>query len=75
LPPYWVKTVAATIVIGPVGPEIWLGVPPNKAAKKPTQIAPYNPATGPAPDATPNASASGSATIAAVRPPNRSPRR
>jgi hypothetical protein len=24
--------------IGPVGPEIWPGVPPNNAAKNPTMI-------------------------------------
>ena len=34
------KTVAITTVIGPVGPEIWAGVPPHKAAKNPTITAP-----------------------------------
>ena len=34
------NTVAITTVMGPVGPEICEGVPPNKAAKKPTKIAP-----------------------------------
>ena len=29
-----------TTVMGPVGSEINVGVPPNKAAKKPTQTAP-----------------------------------
>ena len=33
-------TLVMTTVIGPVGPEIWLGVPPKTAAKKPTMIAP-----------------------------------
>ena len=64
-----------TTVIGPVGPEICDGVPPNRAAKKPTKMAPYSPAMGPAPEATPKASASGSATTAAVTPPKISPRR
>ena len=32
--------VVITTVIGPVGSEINVGVPPNKAAKKPTQTAP-----------------------------------
>jgi hypothetical protein len=64
-----------TTVIGPVGPETWEGVPPNRAAKKPTNTAPYSPVMGPAPEATPNARARGKATIAAVTPPNKSPRR
>ncbi len=42
-------TPAITTVIGPVGPETWDGVPPNSAAWNPTNIAPYKPATGPAP--------------------------
>ena len=66
---YWVISAAVTTVIGPVGPETCAGVPPNSAAKKPTKIAPYMPATGPAPEATPKASARGSATTAAVMPP------
>ncbi len=61
--------VVMTTVIGPVGSEISVGVPPNNAAKKPTQTAPYNPATGPAPEATPKASARGKETIAVVSPP------
>ena len=65
---------ATTTVIGPVGPVICVGVPPNKAAKKPTIIAPYNPGKGPKPDATPKAKANGSATTAAVKPPKKSPR-
>ena len=60
---------AITTVIGPVGPDTCAGAPPDKAAKKPTKIAPYIPATGPAPEATPIAIANGSATTAAVRPP------
>ena len=62
-----------TAVIGAVGPEICVGVPPNNAAKKPRKIAPYNPALGPSPELTPKASANGRATIPAVRPPKRSP--
>lgn len=42
---------AATTVIGPVGPVTCAGVPPNSAARKPANIAPYNPANGPAPKA------------------------
>ena len=45
------NTPAKTTIIGPVGPEIWEGVPPKSAAKKPTSIAPYTPAMGPAPEA------------------------
>ncbi len=66
---YWVKIAAITTVMGPVGPDTWAGVPPHSAAKKPTKIAPYRPAIGPAPEATPIAIASGRATTAAVRPP------
>jgi len=69
LPAYWVTIAAMTTVMGPVGPEICDGVPPNTEAKNPMAMAPYRPAMGPAPDATPKASASGSATTAAVRPP------
>jgi hypothetical protein len=37
----WLATTAAvTTVIGPVGPETWAGVPPNRLAKKPTAMAP-----------------------------------
>ena len=61
-------------VIGPVGPDTWVGVPPNRAARKPSTMAPVSPAIGPAPEATPKASARGRATTAAVRPPVRSPR-
>ena len=35
----WVTMTAMAMVIGPVGPEIWEGVPPNTAAKKPTAMA------------------------------------
>ena len=66
---------ATTTVIGPVGPVICVGVPPNNAAKNPTIIAPYKPGNGPKPDATPNARAKGNATTAAVNPPKKSPRR
>jgi hypothetical protein len=48
-------------------------VPPKRAAKKLTKIAPYNPALGPKPELTPKARANGRATIPAVIPPNRSP--
>ena len=65
--------IILTAVIGAVGPEIWVGVPPNKAAKKPKNIAPYNPALGPNPDETPKARANGRATIPAVIPPKASP--
>ena len=62
-----------TAVIGAVGPEIWVFVPPSNAAKKLKNIAPYKPASGPNPEDTPNAKASGSATIPAVKPPKTSP--
>ena len=60
---------AITTVIGPVGPEICVGVPPKKEAKNPNMIAPYIPAVAPSPLATPNARPNGSATTAAVKPP------
>ena len=66
-------TTILTAVIGAVGPEIWVSVPPKKAAKKLTKIAPYRPALGPNPELTPNASAKGRATIPAVSPPKKSP--
>ena len=34
------KTVAIITVMGPVGPVICEGVPPKRAAKKPTKMAP-----------------------------------
>jgi hypothetical protein len=64
-----------TAVIGAVGPEICVLVPPKRAAKKLIKIAPYNPALGPIPELTPKASARGSATTPAVMPPKRSPRK
>ena len=67
-----IKTML-TAVIGAVGPDIWVGVPPKKAAKKLIKIAPYKPALGPNPELNPNASASGRATIPAVMPPKKSP--
>ncbi len=70
-----VRTAVMTTVIGPVGSEMSVGVPPNIAANKPTRIAPYSPATGPAPEATPKASAIGKETTAAVKPPKISPLR
>ncbi len=63
------------MAIGPMAPDIRDLAPPNTAAKKPTDTAPYKPAMGPRPEATPKASAKGSATTEAVRPPKRSPRR
>ncbi len=44
------------------------------AAKKLTNMAPYNPAVGPNPEDTPKANANGNATIPAVIPPKASPR-
>ncbi len=66
-------TAVITTVIGPVGSEIRVGVPPKRAAKKPTKIAPHKPAEAPAPEATPNVSAIGKAITAAVIPPKISP--
>ena len=79
-------SVAEITVIGPVGPLICEGVPPNKEAKKPIIIAPVNPAKAPiapifgtsstliTPKAwIPNAKAKGNATIPAVIPPKTSP--
>jgi hypothetical protein len=68
-------TTILTAVIGAVGPEICVAVPPKRAAKKLIKIAPYNPALGPKPELTPNASARGRATMPAVIPPKRSPLR
>ena len=68
-------TTVLRAVIGAVGPEICVEVPPNSAAKKLMKIAPYKPALGPNPEATPKANANGRATIPAVIPPKRSPRR
>ncbi len=39
-----------TAVIGAVGPEICVLVPPKREAKKQIIMAPYNPASGPKPD-------------------------
>ena len=70
----WVVTMTAmATVIDGVGPDICDLVPPNADAKKPTAMAPYNPAAAPRPDAMPKANATGSATTVEVSPPNRSP--
>ena len=69
----WVMMTAIATVIGGVGLDICVGVPPNTAAKKPTAMALYKPAMGPSPDAMPKANATGRATMAAVTPPNTSP--
>jgi hypothetical protein len=66
-------TTILTAVIGAVGPEICVLVPPKSAAKKLIKIAPYKPALGPKPEETPKAKASGKATIPAVTPPKASP--
>ncbi len=72
-----------TTVMGPVGPVIWEGVPPNRAAKMPVNMAPYMPAAAPWARAsgvpmetnaeTPNARARGRAITAADMPPEMSP--
>ncbi len=61
--------IILTAVIGAVGPEICVGVPPKIAAKNPRKMAPYRPALGPKPEETPKARARGRATIPAVTPP------
>ena len=72
----WAATMTAmATVIEPVGPDMSPRVPPNTAAKKPTEIAPYIPAAGLRPAARPNANATGRLTTAAVMPPRMSPRR
>ncbi|CDM96528.1 protein of unknown function [Limnospira indica PCC 8005] len=68
-------TAVIMTVMGPVGSEIRLGVPPNKEAKNPINIAPHKPAEAPAPEAIPKARDIGKATTAAVKPPNMSPLR
>ena len=68
-----VTTAVITTVIGPVGSEISVAVPPNNEANRPIIMAPYKPASAPAPEATPNVSAKGRETIAAVNPPSMSP--
>ncbi len=67
-------TAVNTTVMGPVGSDINVGEPPKSEANKPTNIAPYKPASAPAPDATPKANAIGNAMTAAVTPPKISPR-
>ena len=62
-----------TTVIGPVGSEIRVGVPPNRDATRPIITAPQRPAAAPAPEAMPKANAMGKAITAAVSPPNTSP--
>lgn len=66
-------TTILSAVMGAVGPEICVLVPPKRAAKKLKKIAPYNPAVGPRPEETPKASANGNAIIPAVIPPKTSP--
>ena len=64
---------ALSTVIGAVGPDICVEVPPNKAAKKAMNAAPKSPADAPSPDCSPKAKANGRATTPAVSPPNKSP--
>ena len=79
-------SVAVMTVIGPVGPLICDGVPPNREAKNPTIMAPTRPAKAPmapmlgmsctsiTPKAwIPKAKAKGRATMPAVMPPKMSP--
>ena len=68
-------TEVNTTVIGPVGSEIRVGVPPKSDATRPMITAPHRPAAAPAPDAMPKARAIGKAITAAVTPPKASPRR
>ena len=49
----WVSTTIIATVMAAVEYAIRAGVPPKTAAKNPTAIAPYMPATGPNPVATP----------------------
>ena len=67
-------TAVNTTVIGPVGSDISVGVPPKSDATRPMITAPQSPAAAPAPEATPKARAIGNATTAAVTPPKTSPR-
>ena len=68
-------TEVNTTVIGPVGSEISVGVPPKSDATRPMITAPQRPGAGSPVAATPKASAMGRATTAAVKPPKASPRR
>ena len=68
-------TEVKTTVIGPVGSEIKVGVPPNREATRPMITAPQRPGAGSPVAATPKAKAIGRATTAAVSPPKASPRR
>ena len=68
-----VMTEAETTVIGAVGPETCVGVPPKNAAKMAMPMAPYKPAIAPRAVWSPKARASGRATMPAVRPPMKSP--
>ena len=75
--------LAVITVIGPVGPLIWLCVPPKRAAKNPSIVAPVKPVRAPKELASgestppkaciPKANASGRATMPAVIPPKTSP--
>ena len=74
------STCVATItdtatVMGAVGPDTSVWVPPKSAANSPIDTAAYRPATAPRPEPSPKASASGSPTTPAVMPPRTSPRR
>ncbi len=66
--------IDATTAIGAVGPLTSKGVPPTIAATVHKTKAPIKPAAAPSPDSTPKAIAKGIATIAAFRPPKKSPR-
>ena len=68
-------TEVNTTVIGPVGSEIKVGVPPKRDAPKPMITAPHSPGAGSPVAATPKARAIGRAITAAVTPPKASPRR
>ena len=66
-------TIVVTMVIGPVGPMIWVFVPPKSDTKMPIAMAAFMPPRLLIKIAPPKARAKGSATIPAVSPPDISP--
>jgi len=61
-------TSAVTVVIGPVGPEHWIRVPPKADVTRAISAAESIPAKAPLPESKPNAAPNVSATKLTVKP-------
>jgi len=68
-------TLATTTTKAPVGPPIWVRLPPSMEISRPATTTVTSPVSGAAPEAMASAMARGRATMATVRPARASLRR